>query len=223
MPLSSLLSPESRGSIEAKALAFLKARTGDYVGGSVNSPRAVGDITQELIANNFQTFVQPGAISNYEQEFARRAMADLAFNDAERCYYVVDVKTHRLDSSFNMPNLTSVERLARFYQDATSFFVLLKVDYSAAGGAIAFSAVRFVPIELISWDCLALGALGWGQIQIANANKLVIDDAGTRRRWMLGLCDRLDLFYPAEIAKIQKRVSHFEKVRAYWERQPEDA
>lgn len=44
-------------------------------------------------------------------------MADLAFTDKEGFYSVVDVKTHRADTKFNMPNLTSVERLARFYSD----------------------------------------------------------------------------------------------------------
>lgn len=39
-------------------------------------------------------------------------MADLAFTDKEGIYSVVDVKTHREDTRFNMPNLTSVERLA---------------------------------------------------------------------------------------------------------------
>lgn len=40
-------------------------------------------------------------------------MADIAFKDRDDFYYVVDVKTHREDTKFNMPNLTSVERLAR--------------------------------------------------------------------------------------------------------------
>jgi hypothetical protein len=221
MPPSNLLSRESRRAIETKALAFLQANVGAYIGAAINSPRAVGDITQELIANNFQMFVPAGAISNYTQEFARRAMADLAFHDAERCYYVVDVKTHRLDSSFNMPNLTSVERLARFYQDANNFFILMKIGYTVANQAITFAEVKFVPIEFVKWDCLTLGALGWGQIQIANANTVILDDTYTRKRWMLDLCDRLDLFYPAEILKIQKRVDYFKNIRAFWESQPD--
>jgi hypothetical protein len=221
MRLSKLLSRDSRRSIEAKALAFLQAHASNTIGAAVNSPRAVGDITQELIATNFLSFVPVDAISNYTQEFARRAMADLAFNDAEGCYYVVDVKTHRLNSSFNMPNLISVERLARFYKDATNYFVLMKVDYTVSNQVIVFSDVKFVPIEFISWSCLTLGALGWGQIQIANANRLVLDDTYTRKRWMLDLCDRLDLFYPAEILKLQERIGYFREVRTFWEAQPD--
>jgi hypothetical protein len=203
MPLSKLLARQSRRDIEARALAFLQASVGGFSGAALNSPRAIGDMVQDLVADNFQDFVPPGTISNYDQKFARRAMADLAFQDAEQCYYVVDVKTHRLDSDFNMPNLTSVQRLARFYEDLKNYLILMKVDYTVANRAIVFSAVKFVPIEFVKWDCLTLGALGWGQIQIANANKVSLDDTYTRRRWMLDLCDRLDLFYPAEVLKIK--------------------
>ena len=41
-------------------------------------------------------------------------MADLAFKDKVSNYCVVDVKTHREGTVFNLPNLTSVDRLARF-------------------------------------------------------------------------------------------------------------
>ena len=30
---------------------------------------------------------------------------------------------------------------------------------------IIIDKVLFVPLEFLSWDCLTLGALGWGQIQ----------------------------------------------------------
>jgi len=97
-------------------------------------------------------------------------MADLAFNDREGNYYVIDVKTHRLDTKFNMPNLTSVQRLARFYEDDKNYFVILAVAYSVVELQIKVERVHFVPIEFLSWDCLTIGALGWGQIQIANSN-----------------------------------------------------
>jgi hypothetical protein len=38
---------------------------------------------------------------------------------------------------------------------------------------------------------------------------------------MLDLCDRLDLFYPAEVLKIKKRQDYFKKVRTFWESQPD--
>ena len=56
-------------------------------------------------------------------------MADLAFTDKDGIYSVVDVKTHREDTQFNMPILTSVERLSRFYESDTNVFALIMVKY----------------------------------------------------------------------------------------------
>ena len=72
-----------------------------------------------------------------------------------------------------MPNLTSVERLARFYEDDQNYFVLLLIAYTMSDVHVNVERVHFVPIEFLSWQCLTIGALGWGQIQIANANNIV--------------------------------------------------
>jgi hypothetical protein len=83
---------------------FLSVRT-------ARSPRAVGDAIENILVENFGEILG-NLKKDYSSSFARRAMADLAFTDKDDFYYIVDVKTHRLDTKFNMPNLTSVERLA---------------------------------------------------------------------------------------------------------------
>jgi hypothetical protein len=148
-------------------------------------------------------------------------MADLAFEDITGNYYVVDIKTHNLTTSFNMPNLTSVQRLARFYGDKKNYFVLLLVSYTIQDEQLFFKDCLFIPIEYFDWSCLTLGALGWGQIQIANSNIVNIELTNTRKKWMLQLCDALDLFYPNEISKITHRIDYFKNIREYWENQPD--
>ncbi|GIK58865.1 MAG: hypothetical protein BroJett015_45280 [Chloroflexota bacterium] len=143
-------------------------------------------------------------------------MADLAFTDVDGFYYVVDVKTHRTDTKFNMPNLTSVERLARFYEDDSNYFTLLLVSYQLDEEKTEFTGVRFIPIEFLDWGCLTIGALGWGQIQIANSNRIIVNSGYSRKRWMLELCDVLMEFYPKEISKITGRIEHFKQVRDFW-------
>ena len=88
-------------------------------------------------------------------------MADLAFTDNEGFYTVVDVKTHREDTKLNMPNLTSVERLARFYESDSIIFCLILVRYAIQGTKVTATEVTFTPIEFLSWECLTVGALGW--------------------------------------------------------------
>ena len=144
-------------------------------------------------------------------------MADLAFTDIEGIYSVVDVKTHREDTRFNMPNLTSVERLTRFYESDATVFALILIKYSIQGTSLTASEVTFAPIEFLDWDCLTIGALGWGQIQIANANQVRVRHRYSRKRWMLQLCDAMMEFYPREIDKIRSRMDRFANVKVYWE------
>ena len=188
---------------------FLSART-------VESTRAVGDAIQEILSEGFESLLGDLCVE-YSPSFARRAMADLAFTDVDGLHYMVDVKTHRLDTAFNMPNLTSVHRLTRLYEDDSNYFLMLMVNYGIRKTRLRVEGVHFVPIEFLAWDCLTIGALGWGQIQIANAKQMRIVDGYSRRRWMLELCDVMLGFYPREIAKIAERIGYIEEVKRTWE------
>ena len=186
---------------------------------TVNSPRAVGDAVQNFLESNISKCLPKDIVKKINTSFARRSMADLAFEDTCNNYYVVDIKTHNLNTNFNMPNLTSVERLARFYGDSKNYFVLLLVSYKIQEEQLNFENCLFVPVENLDWSCLTLGALGWGQI--ANSNIINIESTNTRKKWMLQLCDALDLFYPNEIAKITRRIDYFRNIREFWENQPD--
>jgi len=207
--------------IESKIKSFLNGYPDFLSEDTISSPRATGDALQHILEENFQSIL--GKFSTeYSASFARRAMADLAFTDRRNLYYVVDVKTHRLETKFNMPNLTSVERLARFYEDDKNYYVVLMIAYNVISGLrIHIEKAHFIPIEFLSWDCLTIGALGWGQIQIANANNIVVSHGYSRKKWMLGLCNTLFEFYPREIEKVKDRINYFKKVKERWE-QKED-
>jgi len=202
--------------IEGKIKTFLN-RYPDFLGkDTISSTRATGDAIQHILEENFEGILGHSC-KDYSASFARRAMADLAFRDRKDLYYVVDVKTHRLETKFNMPNLTSVERLARFYEDDTNYYVVLMVAYNVVSNVRTHvERVRFVPIEFLSWGCLTIGALGWGQIQIANANNIEVNHRYSRKKWMLELCDVLFEFYPREIEKIKGRTEYFKEVKRRW-------
>lgn len=203
--------------VEEKIRTLINAEADFLSTRSAVSPRATGDVIQEIVAEHFKELLG-AACKEYSSVFARRAMADLAFKDEDGRYYIVDVKTHRAEVGFHMPNLTSVERLARFYEDDSNYFCILQVSYTIAGTKVNVGNVHFVPIEFLSWDCLTIGALGWGQIQIVNANHVEIREKYLRKTWMLELCDNLLEFYPREITKIGKRVAYFENLRRFWEK-----
>lgn len=215
--MSVVFQKENRQKIEASVLTLLNERQEFLSAATANSPRAVGDAIQTILSENFGAIIRPFS-KQYSSEFARRAMADFAFADNDDNYCVVDVKTHREGTDFNMPNLTSVERLARFYEDDKNYFAILFIRYSVSGTRAQASQAHFIPIERLSWECLTIGALGWGQIQIRDANHLAIDEELTRQRWMLSLCEAMLDFYPREIEKISERIEYFKRVKATWER-----
>jgi len=221
MPKSRLFYDGTYKRIETEIVALINAQP-DFLSAKTSaSPRAAGDAIQGILSDNFRNLLGE-MCAEYSAEFARRAMADLAFQDRDGFYYVVDVKTHRLETHFNMPNLTSVERLTRFYEDDRNYFVILMVSYSMEGHKVQAKRAHFVPIEFLSWSCLTIGALGWGQVQVANANVISVNERCSRKRWMLELCDVMFEFYPKEIGKIGERLEYFRSVKKRWEEKNEE-
>ena len=88
---------------------------------TANSTRAVGDAIQQLMSDNFAKLLRDEPVT-YSANFARRAVADLAFADESDYYYLVDVNTHQGDIAFNFPNLTCVRRICQLYEDNSNFF-----------------------------------------------------------------------------------------------------
>jgi len=195
----------------------LNSKSNDFLQPEIaDSPRAIGDFLQSVVAENFDEFLGKW-YRKYSREFSRKAMADMAFTDIEGIYSAIDVKTHNLNTRFNMPNLISVNRLAEFYESDANVFSLIMIQYAVEDGRLEVSEVLFSPIEFLDWDCLTVGALGWGQIQIANANRIDVIERQSRKEWMLRLCEVMMEFYPREIEKTRKRLRRFEHARKAWE------
>lgn len=185
---------------------------------SMSSPRSIGDAVQGKLANGgLAEALTTFGILDVDNDFTRRSMEDIAFKDNNGNYYAVDVKTHNLDTQFNMPNLISVKRLANFYKNDSNTFCILIISYRVDDNRIIYEDCKFTPIEAFSWNCLTLGALGWGQIQIANANNLLFNQTVSRKQWMLDMCDRLEWFYDEEIGKIVERKNWFGIIRQEWQ------
>lgn len=178
-----------------------------------SSPRAIGDTVQEVIGEILPGCFPEGIIHEFNADFARRSMEDAAFYDTDKNYYAIDIKTHNLSTDFNMPNLISAERLSRFYKDSKNYFVILLIEYAVNEGCLTFTKAQFIPIEHLEWSCLRIGALGWGQIQIANSNRIDVNRSNTRVGWMKTLCDTMERFYSNEMNKITERIKYFHTVR----------
>ena len=217
MEKSQIFDTGAHKTIEKTLVDFINVQPDFLSTQTTSSTRAAGDAIQKIVSDNFQSLFRD-MCKDYTARFPRRAMADLKFTDKDGFTYYVDVKTHRLGTEFNMPNLTSVRRLASLYESDRNYFVVLFVSYTVEGTEVQVDRIHFIPIEFLSWDCLTIGALGWGQIQIANANVMDINEGYSRKKWMLEFCDLVLSFYPQEIRKINNRIDHFKQVKEEWER-----
>lgn len=191
-----------------------KNATGIVSGSSLSSPRAVGDAVQSYLEKGLAKILKTQYGISLETNFTRRSIEDMAFTDADGNYYAIDVKTHNTGTVFNMPNLTSVNRLANFYKESKNNFCILIISYYVSNGILEYTNCHFNLIESFSWDCLTLGALGWGQIQIANANTIIPESNTNRKKWMKKMCDMLSVFYDKEEQKIQERKKFFESLES---------
>lgn len=222
--MMSIFTDQRYQNIEKKVKKLINKEKTFLSSSTIGSTRAAGDAIESIIATNFQGIVADYC-KKYSADFARRAMADLAFEDKENNYYLIDVKTHNIETKFNMPNLTSVQRLAKLYYNedyvVKDYYTLLIARYKTEELNINVLNVNFVPIENLDWSCLTIGALGWGQIQIANSKNIKINRKLKRKQWMLQLCDELDEFYPREIAKIKERSKFFTETKAFWQKWPD--
>jgi len=217
---SPLFEPKTREAIERKVRDLLNQQADFLSNDTAKSTRATGDAIQSIVGDHFEHLLG-FPISKYRSDFTKKALEDLAFNDPDGNYVAVDVKTLRRGTKFNRPNLVSVAKLAKFYQDPANLFVMLMVDYQIMGTKVAVENVLFLPIEHLKWTCLTLGALGEGQIQIKDSKRIEIDSSQKRRAWMLEFCDTMLEFYPREITKITRRIGQFEKVKQFWLAKPE--
>jgi len=210
-----MLDEQHIAAVENKLLNYLNDNAQRIV--NTFSPRIVGDALQEFFAEHLQSCFPPQFAAKFETDFERRSMEDMAFYDNAGNYYAIDVKTHDVDTHFSMPNLISMQRLAKFYRNDTNTFCILIVDYKVVTDHIEYLSCHFKPIEYFAWSCLTLGALGWGQIQIKDSNRLLFEPEPSRKRWMLELCEAAAAFYETEIGKIAERKDWFSKEKTYWE------
>ena len=174
------MSDYNEWSMKQKLLTKLKNRIDSFLESSelnissniVNKPRAVAEAFEEHIKSNFERILENDG-TNYQPSTRAKATADLSFEDFEGNYYAIDIKTHCL-GKWGMPNVISYKKLDKFYEHDTNNFVVLLVEYSILNNKVTVERASLVPIEHLSWTCLAVqGTLG--QIQIKNAEKIVVD------------------------------------------------
>ena len=199
--------------IEKKIKDFLNSQSKNTLGIATNtSVRTSGDQIPSVIKSEISNIL--GKPVEFPE--SRKSMYNFSFSDEDKLKYHVNVVTHRIETKFNMPNITSVDRLIELYKNDKNYFIILMISYEASKSNNYIKEVHFKPIDFFSWDCLGLGALGVGQIQIKKAKHVVIIQNYSRKAWMIDFSDRLNDFYINEAKKIVGRLDKASKLKKEW-------
>jgi hypothetical protein len=185
--------------IAQATLEVLRATT---FAGSRNQ-RAIAEAIADAIADNW-VLICSGLAQNPRSGYPPRHMADVSCElSGKTCW--IDIKTRNVEKGFNMPNITAVKRLDKFYSTPTNCFLILMVEYRLdANGNVVIQAVDLFPVESLDWSCLHIVALGRGQLQIADAKHIVLNRRQTRQQWLRQFYGRLVAFYEREMKKDQR-------------------
>ena len=82
---------------------------------SITSTRNVGDTIQNYLGDKcFPELLKKYSVTDVVNHTGGKDFPDITFTHGG-IEYVIDVKTQRENTKFNMPNITSLERIKKFY------------------------------------------------------------------------------------------------------------
>lgn len=173
---------------------------------SITSTRSTGDTIQNYLGDNcFPELLKKYGVTDVVNHTGGKDFSDITFTHGG-IEYVIDVKTQREGTYFNMPNITSLERIKKFYTSKKNVFLVMIVRYSVMNDMVEYKECFIQPIENISWKSLIISGLGNGQIQIKNAKDIEFSKS-SREMWMSTLHNEQYEFYNKQINKWQGKIN----------------
>ena len=98
MSKSRIFDPQEHRRIEKAVVEMLNSQPDFLSSRTAESTRAVGDAIQSILSEHFQSLLGEHC-AEYSAQFARRAMADLAFKDCDGFYHVDFQRQERMSES----------------------------------------------------------------------------------------------------------------------------
>tara|TARA_R100000908_G_C3738720_1_gene135825 strand:+ start:345 stop:947 length:603 start_codon:yes stop_codon:yes gene_type:complete len=174
----------------------------DYTVNENLMQRGIADIIEQDVSKIILNLKSRIIKESYEAK-SKRSIEDVGLITNDYDDVKIDIKTHDIESELSMPNLISIARLKKFYENDRNLLVYVFVKYINHGNNVQVTQVRVKPIEQINWECLTIGNLGKGQLQITDMNKISFQNFMTRKDWMERLSYDAVIYYQKLIDKIQ--------------------
>ena len=165
--------------------------------------RGVADIIEKYICEQITKIDNKELI--IEQSKTKRSLEDVQIKNNQELYKI-DIKTHDLNSDFSMPNLISVDRLKKFYENNNNHLMYIIISYTTNNNITQIKNIEIRYIEELSWEILGIQNLGKGQLQIKNMNNELIFVEPNREEWINTLKQNMIKFYKKQIIKTQKLI-----------------
>lgn len=173
---------------------------------SITSTRSAGDTIQNYLGDKcFPELLKKYGVTDVVNHTGGKDFSDITFTH-DGIEYAIDVITQRENTYINMPNITSLERIKKFYTSKQNVFLVMIVRYSVVNDMVEYKECFIQPIENISWKSLIISGLGNGQIQIKNAKDIEFSKS-SREMWMSALHNEQYNFYKKQISKWQGKIN----------------
>ena len=165
----------------------------DELDGSNIQQRGAGDKIEKIISDHVVSMDTGVVDILLESASSNRSMEDFQLTKGDQVYKF-DIKTRDVGKDFSMPNLGSIDRIRKFYENINNhmLYVFVTYDNTHLDGekVITILDIKVVCMEELDWSILTIGNLGKGQLQIKNMkNDLVYTDMG-RENWYIELLRR---------------------------------
>tara|TARA_B100000214_G_scaffold306617_1_gene237693 strand:- start:577 stop:1179 length:603 start_codon:yes stop_codon:yes gene_type:complete len=164
--------------------------------------RGVADIIEQDVSRIILNLKSQIIKESYEAK-SKRSIEDVGLVTKDYDDVKIDIKTHDTESELSMPNLISISRLKKFYENDRNLLLYVFVKYINHGNNVQVLEVKVKPIEQLNWECLTIGNLGKGQLQITDMNKISFQNFMTRKDWMERLSYDAIIYYQKLIDKIR--------------------
>jgi hypothetical protein len=166
--------------------------------------RGYADLIEAEVAASFQR--------KYPEKFhaarSKRSVEDFSLRDETGDHWY-DVKSFDENADFSMPNLVSIERLAKILKDPNQTLTYVVVHYSVDHDKklVDLTDYRMYNIEYIDHSCLAIQNLGLGVLQLKNSKNPILVYEGDD--WSKDFTKMCKEFYAKQVRKFTKLMEQY--------------
>ena len=170
--------------------------------------RTIGDLVESKVIEIITTDTNP-LISEVKLSTGKKSMEDVSVvSDGVR--YLLDPKSHNIDSEFSMPNLTSISKIKKLYRTPNEELLYVFVDYQIEGQTVLIKDIKVLFLWELDMSMLGIGALGKGQLQIKNLNHNLVISTEGKGDWYDKLKVEVNKYLDKQIIKIAKQKKEWE-------------